>query len=314
MKAIRVHQTGGPDVLALEDLPDPVPASRPGARADSRGRRESGRHLHPVGAPGPASRPCPTRRARMARAWSRPSAPASRAVAVGDRVYLSGTAAGALTPAPTPNRRVCAADHVHPLAADAVVRAGRRRQRAVRHGVPGRCSTAPSARPGETVLVHGGSGGVGIAAIQIARAHGHDGLRHGRHGPRPRARRRAGRAPRVRPHAARLPRRDPGRHGRTRRRRHHRDARQRQSRQGPRPARRSRPRRRRRQPRPRRDRCAPDDGAGCGDPGHDADERLDPRTACASTPRSSRDSPTARCGPSSAASSRSPRPLLPTSR
>jgi len=28
------------------------------------------------------------------------------------------------------------------------------------------------ARPGETVLVHGGSGGVGVAAVQIARAHG----------------------------------------------------------------------------------------------------------------------------------------------
>src|SRR5256885_16079502 len=28
------------------------------------------------------------------------------------------------------------------------------------------------ARPGETLLVHGASGGVGIAAVQLARAHG----------------------------------------------------------------------------------------------------------------------------------------------
>ena len=27
-------------------------------------------------------------------------------------------------------------------------------------------------RPGESVLIHGASGGVGLAAVQIARAHG----------------------------------------------------------------------------------------------------------------------------------------------
>ena len=34
------------------------------------------------------------------------------------------------------------------------------------------CCSAPIAKPGETVLVHGASGGVGTAAVQLARAHG----------------------------------------------------------------------------------------------------------------------------------------------
>ena len=35
-------------------------------------------------------------------------------------------------------------------------------------------------QPGETLLVHGGSSGIGVTAIQLAKAHGADGDRHGR--------------------------------------------------------------------------------------------------------------------------------------
>ena len=44
--------------------------------------------------------------------------------------------------------------------------AGRGARRAVRAPPTARCSSARSARPGETVLVHGATGGVGIAAVR----------------------------------------------------------------------------------------------------------------------------------------------------
>jgi len=65
----------------------------------------------------------------------------------------------------------CDAATVHPLPAHVTSEAG------AAVGVP--CATAYRAlfhkahlAPGETVLVHGASGGVGLAAVQLARAHG----------------------------------------------------------------------------------------------------------------------------------------------
>ncbi len=46
MKAIRVHQFGGPEVLKLEEIPDPKPAARRSGRQGQRGRCQSRRRLY----------------------------------------------------------------------------------------------------------------------------------------------------------------------------------------------------------------------------------------------------------------------------
>jgi NADPH2:quinone reductase len=95
-------------------------------------------------------------------------------VAVGDRVFIHGTAAehthghygGAYA-----EKAVCRLDHIYRLPPSLSFGQG------AAMGVP--YATAYRAlfhraatRPGETVLVHGATGGVGLAALQIARAHG----------------------------------------------------------------------------------------------------------------------------------------------
>jgi NADPH2:quinone reductase len=89
-----------------------------------------------------------------------------RGVAAGDRVYTSETVTGAYA-----ELALCGASRVHPLPGSVSYAQG------AAVGVP--CATAwralfqrTRAIPGETVLVHGASGGVGVAAVQIARAAG----------------------------------------------------------------------------------------------------------------------------------------------
>ena len=89
-----------------------------------------------------------------------------RGVAAGDRVYTSETVTGACA-----ELALCDEARVHPLPGSVSYAQG------AAVGVP--CATAWRARfqraravPGETVLIHGASGGVGVAAVQIARAAG----------------------------------------------------------------------------------------------------------------------------------------------
>ena len=87
-------------------------------------------------------------------------------IRVGDRVYIGGTLLGSYA-----EQTLCEAAQVHPLPARVSFAQGA--------GVNVPYATAYRAlyqraqgRPGETVLVHGASGGVGIAAVQMARASG----------------------------------------------------------------------------------------------------------------------------------------------
>ena len=169
MKAICVRRTGGPDVLLLEELPDPVPGD--------------GQLVVRVHAAGVNPVDVYIRSAAQGRNPSLPYVPGLDGagvieavgpgvsnLAAGDRVYLSGTA-----PAPLngtyAERALCTAAQVHPLPARLTFSQGAAVNVAYATAYRAIADRA-GARPGETVLVHGGSGGVGIASIQIARAMG----------------------------------------------------------------------------------------------------------------------------------------------
>lgn len=84
----------------------------------------------------------------------------------GQRVYVAGSLSGTYA-----ERALCAAASVHPLPDNVTFAQG------AAIGVPYATAhyalfSRGGARTGETVLIHGGTGGVGLAAIQLARATG----------------------------------------------------------------------------------------------------------------------------------------------
>jgi NADPH2:quinone reductase len=165
MKAIRVHQFGGPEVLKLEEVSDP----QPGAVQVLMQVRAAG--VNPVDAY--------IRTGTYASKPNLPYTPGSDAAGVivsvgadvkgfhtGDRVYGVGAKTGSYA-----EKAVFDESSVHPLPENVTFEQG------AAIGVP--YGTAyrglllrAEARPAETVLVHGASGGVGTAAVQLARAAG----------------------------------------------------------------------------------------------------------------------------------------------
>lgn len=89
-----------------------------------------------------------------------------RNVKKGDRVYTVGTLTGAYA-----ELTLCDAHRVYPLPENVSFAQGA--AMTIPYGTAARALFHRAhALPGETVLVHGASGGVGIAAVQLARAHG----------------------------------------------------------------------------------------------------------------------------------------------
>ena len=165
MKAIRVHQFGGPEVLKLEEIPTPKP--------------EAGQVLVRIRAAGVNPYDTYMRNGTYAIKPPLPYTPGSDAagtidaigsgvkkVKPGDRVYTAQTVTGAYS-----EYAVALEDQVHRLPQNTSFEQGA--------GIWVPYGTAyhalhhfAKARAGEAILVHGASGGVGTAALQIARAIG----------------------------------------------------------------------------------------------------------------------------------------------
>ena len=203
MKAIVVREFGGPEVMKLEDLPEPSPGPGQVTIRVARGGREPGGHLHPLGhlrAQAHSSLHAGHRRRRHGRAAS---APASRASS--PAIASTRTRRSAVTP-----RWRCARTGRR-IRCPRACRSRRARRWACPMPRPGaRCFIRARARAGEIVLVHGGSGGVGTAAVQIARAHGMQVIATAGTAEGAALVQGAGRAPRAQPPRGRLPAADPG--------------------------------------------------------------------------------------------------------
>jgi len=165
MKAIRVHEFGEPEVMKLEEVPDLQP--------------HVGQVLVRVHAAGVNPVDGYIRSGMYARKPPLPYTPGTDAagevvaigegvsrVKVGDRVYTAGTLTGTYA-----EQTLCDENQVQPLAARASYAQGAAvnvpyatAYRALFHRA--------RALPAETVLVHGASGGVGTAAVQLARGAG----------------------------------------------------------------------------------------------------------------------------------------------
>ena len=165
MKAIRVSEYGGPSVLKLEEVPTPQPG--PGqvlVRHHAVGINPVDTYLRSnTDNRGPK---LPYTPGGDAGGVIEAVAAGVTAVKPGDRVYVGGTVTGAYA-----ELAVCEPAQVHPLPANASYAQG------AAMNVP--YATAYHAlfnrargEAGETVLVHGASGGVGIGAVQLAGHHG----------------------------------------------------------------------------------------------------------------------------------------------
>jgi NADPH2:quinone reductase len=165
MKAICVHEFGGPEVLRLEEVRTPEP--RPG---------EVLVRMHAAGV-----NPVETyiRAGTYARLPELPYTPGNDGAGVveqvgpdvtefkpGDRVYTAGSLSGTYA-----EFALCKKEQVHPLSANVSFAQGAAMGTPYATAYRGLLQRAV-AKPGETVLVHGASGGVGAAAVQLARAHG----------------------------------------------------------------------------------------------------------------------------------------------
>jgi NADPH2:quinone reductase len=165
MKAIRVREFGGPEVLRLEEVPTP-----------QAGSDQVIVRMHAIGV-----NPVETyiRAGTYARLPALPYTPGNDGAGVieqvgdsvsefrpGDRVYTAGSVTGAYA-----EFALCRTDQVHRLPQNVAFDQGAAVGTPYATAYRGMFQRA-EAKPGESVLVHGASGGVGLAAVQLARARG----------------------------------------------------------------------------------------------------------------------------------------------
>jgi NADPH2:quinone reductase len=164
MKAIRVNAFGSPDVLKLEEVSDPTPG--PGQvviRVKAVGVNPVETYVR-AGNYGPMRFPFTP--GNDSAGVVEAVAPDVRQFKVGDRVYTDKTVTGSYA-----QLTLADAFYVHALPDRATFQQG------AGVGTPGGTAyrglfQRGRGKPGETVLVHGATGGVGTAAVQLARACG----------------------------------------------------------------------------------------------------------------------------------------------
>lgn len=164
MRTIRVHQFGEPDVLKLEQIPDPSPATgQVVVQIKAIGVNPVETYVR-AGRYGPREFPY-TPGSDCAGVIAAVGSGANR-FKPGDRVYTASTLSGAYA-----ELALCDEKKVYPLPARVTFAQG------AALGVP--AATAyralfhrAQAWAGESVLVHGATGGVGLFCVQLARAHG----------------------------------------------------------------------------------------------------------------------------------------------
>jgi NADPH2:quinone reductase len=165
MKAIRVHEFGDPEVLRFEEVPTPQPGpSQVLVRMRAIGVNPVETYIRSGSYP---QKP------------ALPYTPGNDGAGVveevgadvnefkpGDRVYIAGSISGTYA-----EFALCKTAQAHPLPTNASFAQGAAMGTPYATAYRGLFQRA-QAKPGETVLIHGASGGVGTAAVQLARAHG----------------------------------------------------------------------------------------------------------------------------------------------
>jgi NADPH:quinone reductase len=165
MKAIRVHALGPPEVMKLESIAEHDPG--PGqvrVKIHAAGVNPVDAYIR-TGQYRP-DLPLPYTPGIDGAGTVQAVGEGVKKVRVGQRVYLTWAATGSYA-----ETTLCAEAHVFPLPEKMTFSQGA--ALGVPYGTAFRALFQRAhAAPGETVLVHGASGGVGLAAVQIARAAG----------------------------------------------------------------------------------------------------------------------------------------------
>lgn len=168
MKAIRAHEFGGPEVLRYDDIPEPSPgAGQVRVRLHAVGVNPFDTYM--LGGTYAITPPLPYSPGADGAGVIEAVGDGVTSVRVGDRVYTGGTADHLAYGA---YRQVvlCLESQVHPLPDRVSFAEG------AAVNVPGLTAHVAlqraTPRAGDVALVHGASGSVGLAAVQMARAAG----------------------------------------------------------------------------------------------------------------------------------------------
>ncbi len=169
MKAIVVNQFGGPEVLHLDEIRAPVPDPHQ-VVVDVCAAGVNPVDTYIRAGTYASKPPLPFIPGSDAAGTIAAVGPGVHAVRTGDRVYVLKPAGSGL-PGTYAEKTLCDVSQVHPLPPNLTFEQGAAVGVAYATAYRALLQRA-HAQPGETVLVHGASGGVGIATVQLASSRG----------------------------------------------------------------------------------------------------------------------------------------------